>query len=100
MASRGLGGGGWRTRGAATCPWVTLCGGDDRFCLLLDPSHAPRRNVGYCAMFEGNPPTQQLIDRFTLRSDLPDATFSTLRHHTNIDGDHSAEINDLLDSYR
>jgi hypothetical protein len=54
--------------------------------------------LGYCAVLEGNPPTTQLIDRFAKGSGLPERAFSTLRHHSNIDDDHSSEIYELMDA--
>jgi hypothetical protein len=57
----------------------------------------PIAMLGYCAVLEGNPPTSQLIDRFVTGSGLPEHAFSTMRHHSDIDDDHSAEIYELMD---
>jgi hypothetical protein len=53
--------------------------------------------LGYCAVLEGNPPTKALIDRFATGSGLPATAFSSLRHHSEIDDDHSSDIYGLLD---
>lgn len=54
--------------------------------------------LGYCAVLEGTPPTGRFIDEMIQRTGYPPEAFDTLRHHSDIDIDHGAELFDLIDN--
>jgi hypothetical protein len=53
--------------------------------------------LGYCAVLEGSPPSTGFIDTLQARTEYPAVAFTTLRHHSDIDVDHSAELFALVD---
>lgn len=57
----------------------------------------PVAMLGYCAVLEGNPPSGRFIDQLQSRTGYPPAAFNTLRHHSDIDIDHAAELFQLID---
>jgi predicted nucleotidyltransferase len=53
--------------------------------------------LGYCAVLEGTPPTRRLIDRLMERTGYPIDAFDTLRHHSDVDNNHSRHLFELID---
>jgi hypothetical protein len=53
--------------------------------------------LGYCAVLEGSPPSGVFISDLEARTGYPSAAFTTLRHHSDIDVDHGADLFDLID---
>jgi hypothetical protein len=53
--------------------------------------------LGYIAALESNAPSPQLSDLLAARTGLPEGAFDTLRHHAEVDGDHSGAVFALLD---
>jgi hypothetical protein len=60
--------------------------------------HHPVGLLGYIAVLEGEPPSDQLIDSMQARSKLPSDAFRTLRKHGQLDPTHGRELDHLLDS--
>lgn len=60
--------------------------------------HHPVSLLGYIAVLEGYPPSEELIQELQSRSGLPEAAFRTCRKHGQLDPDHSRELDALLDS--
>ena len=52
--------------------------------------------LGYIAVLEGNAPDPGLADLLAERTGLPRRAFHTLRHHAEVDVDHSGALFDLL----
>jgi hypothetical protein len=53
--------------------------------------------VGYCTALEGRPPSRRFIERLQQASGFPPEAFATLRHHSDIDDDHSGDLYALMD---
>jgi hypothetical protein len=53
--------------------------------------------LGYCAVLEGIPPAGRLIDRLINRTGYPIDAFDTLRHHSDVDNNHSRHLFELID---
>jgi hypothetical protein len=60
--------------------------------------YRPVALLGYLAIFEGNPPTEHLIETAVACSGYPDEVFRTLRFHGDEDPHHKEEIDQLLDT--
>lgn len=59
--------------------------------------HDPVALLGYIVVLEGYPSTVSAVDEFTSRTALPSAAFHTVREHAAVDGDHSFELDRLID---
>ena len=59
--------------------------------------HDPVAFLGYIAVLEGYPPTVKAVDELAARSGLPRAAFRTVREHAAVDGDHTFELDRLVD---
>jgi hypothetical protein len=53
--------------------------------------------LGYCAVLEGAPPTGRFIEQLIERTGYPVDAFDTLRHHSDVDMNHSRDLFDLID---
>lgn len=53
--------------------------------------------LGYSAALEGTPPAARFIDDLIIRTGYPTDAFDTLRHHCDLDIDHSRDLFDLID---
>jgi hypothetical protein len=53
--------------------------------------------LGYLMVIEGNPPSRRSVLDLQSRSGLPASAFRTMLEHADLDGDHAAELADLLD---
>ncbi|MFR9779881.1 iron-containing redox enzyme family protein [Micromonospora sp. MS34] len=54
--------------------------------------------LGYLAMLEGHPPTDELCQSAAQLSGYPLEAFRTLRKHANLDPHHSADLDTVLDA--
>lgn len=60
--------------------------------------HHPVAVLGYILVLEDGPDdAQPFLDELRVRSGLPEAAFRTLHHHGQLDRDHRAELDRLLD---
>jgi hypothetical protein len=59
--------------------------------------HHPVALLGYVRVLEGNPPSAAHIQRVQAISGLPPTAFRTYRRHAELDPQHGAEINQVLD---
>jgi Iron-containing redox enzyme len=53
--------------------------------------------LGYLIVLEGNPPNRRRLQDLRSRSGLPASAFRTMLEHADLDIDHAAELDDLLD---
>jgi len=53
--------------------------------------------LGYLMVLEGNPPNRRRLQNLQSRSGLPVSAFRTMLEHADLDIDHAAELDDLLD---
>ena len=53
--------------------------------------------LGYLTVIEGNPPNRRRLLDLQGRSGLPASAFRTMLEHADLDIDHAAELDDLLD---
>jgi hypothetical protein len=53
--------------------------------------------LGYSAVLEGTPPSCRFIDQLIERTGYPPYAFNTLRHHSDIDINHSRDLFGLID---
>jgi hypothetical protein len=53
--------------------------------------------LGYLMVVEGNPPNRRRLEDLRSRSGLPVSAFRTMLEHADLDQDHAAELDDLLD---
>ena len=53
--------------------------------------------LGYLMVLEGNPPNRRALQSLRSRSGLPVSAFRTMLEHADLDIDHAAELDDLLD---
>jgi hypothetical protein len=60
--------------------------------------HHPAGLLGYIAVLEGYPPSEELLQELQSRSGLPEAAFRTCRKHGQLDPEHTRELDTLLDS--
>jgi pyrroloquinoline quinone (PQQ) biosynthesis protein C len=54
--------------------------------------------LGYIALFEGYPPSVEMVDRLVERTGYDRAAFRTMLAHAELDPGHREELDDLLDS--
>jgi len=59
--------------------------------------HDPVALLGYIAVLEGYPAAISAVEELMRRITLPRAAFRTLREHAAVDGDHSFELDRLID---
>jgi hypothetical protein len=59
--------------------------------------HHPIGLLGYIAVLEGNPPSEEHVARIRRLTGLPDSLFRTYRLHGQVDGDHRADLDRTLD---
>jgi hypothetical protein len=59
--------------------------------------HHPVALLGYVTVLEHNAPAPWLARRLATETGLPDAAFQTVHHHAELDRDHGADLELLLD---